>query len=104
SDLARDMAGLAHAGHDHAAWCRADHINGRREACTESVTQCAGERIYTTAFSLQCTQGRRDCSLSAIAGHMGWLRFGHGTLIARKRLYVRLAESSLLMPPEFGIE
>src|SRR5689334_24846800 len=96
SDLARDVSGFTHTGHDYTALRGADQVDGGGKTGAESVAQRRSERSHTASFSFQRTQGRCDRGLCPIAGGNGWFGFRHGILIARKLLYVRLEAANLL--------
>ena len=72
-DLAPDMAGFAHAGHDHPALRGADQVDRRGEARAQAVAQRGGERIDAAAFRVERAQGGIDRRLRAVAAHIGGL-------------------------------
>ncbi len=87
-DLARHVAGLAHTGHDHAAFGDADALDRGREARAQAIAQRRRQRIDAACFRFQRTQGGSDRSLGAFAGLVGGLghRHGLGTVFRNRAL------------------
>src|SRR5262249_60281124 len=52
SNLASDVAGLSHTGHNDSALRRADDIDGSRKAAAKTVVQCGGKCVNPASFGL----------------------------------------------------
>ena len=66
-DLAADVAGLAHAGDDHAAARLADQVDRRDEGGAEPVADRGRERGNAAGFGLERAQRRRDQGAAVLA-------------------------------------
>ena len=76
-DLAADVAGLAHAGHDDPAVRGCDQIDRRRERLAEAVTDGLHENGQSVALARKRSQGCGD------ACARGVIRLGAGQGHAR---------------------
>ena len=66
-DLARDVAGFAHAGDDHPAACRAYRFDGGDERRSQSVGHRRGERRHALGFGIERAQRRGNVGIDARA-------------------------------------
>jgi hypothetical protein len=85
SDLASDVAGFAHAGHDDSALRRADDIDSGRKAAAKAVAQGSGECVNAASSASRVRNADCDRGLRAIARQVSGFRFGHGGLDSMKR-------------------
>src|SRR4029077_17714557 len=84
SELACNMAGFAHSGHDDAALRCADDIDGSRKAAAKTIAQCGGKCINAASFGFKGPQCRRDRRSRTVARQVSGFWFGHGGLDSMK--------------------
>jgi hypothetical protein len=77
-DLVRDMARLAHARDDDAAFGAANGLNRGNEGRAETVLHCRRKRGDAAGFGFQRAQARGDQGLAGGIGGSGCLRLDGG--------------------------
>ena len=59
-NLAADVTGFAHTGHDEAPLCAPDHLDGGDQGPAQAIADRRGERADPARFRFQRAQRRLD--------------------------------------------